>query len=242
MTAEAALTVTRVEVVRASATTSLVRVDLDGAAELTGGALLVVRGVGLPRRIAPLPTRHDRSGGVRLAFAIPSALRDGRFALQLEDREVALQAPPERSREDAMARIHLERAQRRLAELEAQIAAGQADRPAAASASAPDAEVAQTGEQRARLEEQLAQHRLLRAQLSRELETVRSRTDQVETELERARQERERLEEELAMEQSQRADEQARLGETIEAARSRVSYLELRLVELQGRSQDPGDK
>lgn len=231
--------VSRVEVVRATPTTSLVRVDLENAGQLPAGALLVVRGVGLARRIAPLPTPADAGNVVRLAFAVPGELREGRLALQLADREIPLQAPPERTREDAVAAVQLQRARRRLAELEAELQARDAQVGAGDAAQAVQREVDRLDADdplRARLEQQLAQHRLLRAQLARELEAVRARAEEVEAALEEARSERDRLEEELAVEQHDRADEHARLGETIESARSRVKYLETRLVELQGRS------
>jgi hypothetical protein len=231
MTAQAIVSVTRVEMFRASEATSLMRVDLEGDPSLLADALLVVRGVGLPRRIPPLPTPQPE-GAIRLAFAVPAAVLGGRFALQLADREITLQSSMH-SRDDAVTRMQLARTQRRLAELEAQIAADEAgvqpDRPGSGSTGARD---------HARLADQLAEHRVLRAQLSRELTSVRERAYELERELERTQSERERLEEELAHEQSARATEQAELSETIDAARSRVTYLELRLVELQGRSRD----
>jgi len=89
---EHAVVISRVELVRATSASSLLRIDVQPGPP-TGGALLVVRGVGLPRRLTPLPTQPQADGMVRLAFAVPLALRDGRFALQLGEREIPLHTP-----------------------------------------------------------------------------------------------------------------------------------------------------
>ena len=224
MAARTSPRVAGVELVRASEAMSLLRVELDAAIAVQD-VLLVVRGVGLPRRLRPLPTADSADGGTRLGFAVATELRDGRFALQLPDSELPLPVPPERAREDAVVRVELERTRRRVAELESALGA------------APAFGDAPTTEADSRLAQQLNEHRLMRAQLARELEAARRRSAQAEAELESARAMRAELEHQLAAEQADRAAETQRLTEAVEAAHARVRYLENRLVELRNRGQ-----
>jgi hypothetical protein len=229
--------ITGVEFVRATPDMSLLR--LDAGVDLAGrdDVALVVRGVGMPRRLRPLPSPNGHSDG-RFSFAVPAPMRDGRFSFALGEIEIEIDKPPERTREDAIAAIALERAQKRVAELERALAKrAPAPPPSQAAPAAPAPPSAAEEERTRRLEEQLAQHRLVRAQLARELEELRSREHQIDNELAVARAERERLEEELRKEREAGRAEQGRLEETLEAARSRVNYLERRLVETQARAE-----
>jgi hypothetical protein len=221
----AAPAITSVELVRASSGTSLLRVDLGDGDGRRDDVTLVVRGVGLPRRVLPLPV-PSTAGRARYAFGLSAELREGRFALALGEDEVPLDVPPERTREDALAAIELQRTRERLAALERELAG----RPDAGDARGAGRD--QTG----RLQEQLAQHRLLRAQLARELEDVRRREQEVAVELEQAVRAREELEGELRTVREGSAAERAEFESALEAARSRVSYLERRLVEIRGRT------
>lgn len=218
--------VTRVDLVRASAQTALLRIDLAGIDEAPRDvALLVGSGDhGAPRRLDPLPTAPGGAGGARVSFALPTVLRVMQLRLEIDGVELPVVAPPERSMTDAVAGVALREARMRLAELEGRLAE-QGDDPAA-----------DTGEGRERLEQQLAELRLLRAQLARELQNARQQSEALAEELRQAEQERELLARELESQRAGSETERERLAERLQQAHARVEYLERRVVEVQAQA------
>ena len=215
--------VAHVELVRASATTSLLRIDVDGAPENHRDGWLVIRdATGRERRIPSLPTPGGEEGRIRYAFGIAPADRLAHLTIVIGSLEMNVAVPPERSREDAVATVALQRARQRLAELETALEEREAS-----------IEQANADGGRDRLEQQLAEHRLLRAQLTRELKAIRAQTEDMQTELHNAVTERDALAEQLENERAGSAAERERLTERLQTAHQRVEYLERRLVEVQ---------
>jgi hypothetical protein len=212
--------VTRVDLVRASAQMALLRVDVDGLEAAPSNVEVVATKANEPeQRIFPLPTPSPSEGPTRFSFALPMTLRLARIVLVVDDFEKVLAVPPERSREDAVASVALREARARLAALEERVGGREA----------PE-----------RVEQQLAELRLLRAQLSRELQSAREQSAAIEEELRREQFERERLAEELENERAGSMSEQERLSERLQRANARVEYLERRVVEVQAQSARPG--
>ncbi len=220
--------VVHTELVRASRTTSLLRVDVDNTPAGERDVALVVRdAAGATRRIPSLPVPASASGRVRFAFGLPAADRMARLTLAFGDGdELPLAVPPERSREDAVASVALRRARERMAQLERELE----ERERGIEAAGDEADG------RERLEHQLAEHRVLRAQLARELQAVRKQTDEMQAELAHTVGDRDRLLEELEQERTSAAAERERLTERLQAAHQRVEYLERRLVEVQAQA------
>jgi hypothetical protein len=220
--------VARVDLVRASARTSLLRVDVAGLDdEGHDVALLVGSGDHAPpRRLTPLPTAPGGVGGARISFALPTALRLMQLRLVIDDVELPLVAPPERAMSDAVAAVALRQTRARLAELERRLAEQGID----AAASGDDDPL------RARLEQQLAEHRLLRAQLARELQNARDQSRALEEELRRAEQERDVLAAELESHRAGSLSDHEQLAARLQQAHARVEYLERRVVEVQAQA------
>lgn len=229
----AAVTVHRLELVAVTPGASLLRVELAGVDRAPSAVSLVAEDGDDRRRLAPLPTPPDDGELQRVAFGLPTALRRGRLTLELDGTALPLEVPAERSSRDAVAAVALRQAHSRLAELE-QALEEREHEAAVERRRLADAERALA--ERDRLERQLAEHRLQRAQLIRELEGIRERGAAAEEDLAAARAQLAELDETLDAERASSQAEQERLAEVVARAKTRVDYLERRLVEVRAQA------
>ena len=228
-----AVTVHRLELVAVSPSAALLRVELAGAEHLPSTVALIAENGGERRRLDPLPTPPEAGDVRHVAFGLPTALRRGRLTLELDGAALPLEVPAERSSRDAVAAVALRQAHSRLAELEQALE----EREVEARDERRRLENAERAlAERDRLERQLAEHRLARAQLIRELEGIRERGAAAEEDLATAREELAKLDETLDAERASSQAEQERLADIVARAKTRVDYLERRLVEVRGQA------